>query len=104
METKLFFSTEICKLFLVGLVSDCFGYVFSMSIFNKGGNRKRERRYKIVRNRVFDWRLSPDCKLFLVALVSDCFGYVFSRPILNKHFSRRQSKTLKYYRRRSLET
>ena len=49
-------------------------------------NTINECRSKIVRNRVFDCRLSPDCKLFLVALVSDCFGYVFSRPIFNKYF------------------
>ena len=41
---------------------------------------------KVVRNRVFDCRMSPGCKLFLVDLVSDCFGYVFSRPIFNKHY------------------
>ena len=85
---------EKCKLFLVALVSDCFDYVFSRPIFNKhfrkaaieNVNTIDERRSKIVRNRIFDCRLSPDCKLLLVALVSDCFGYVFSRPILNKHF------------------
>ena len=57
--------TETCKLLLVALVSDYFGYVFSRPIFNEGGNRKvntnDERRSKIVRNRVFDCRLSPDC-------------------------------------------
>ena len=84
---------EKCKLFLVAVVSNCFGYVFSRPIFKNTSHRRQsktiitdERRSKIVRNRIFDCRLSPDCKLFLVALVSACFGYVFSRPILNKHF------------------
>ena len=83
-----------CKLFLVALVLDCFGYLFSRPIFNthfrytaiKNVNTIDERRSKIVRNRDFDCRLSPHCKLFLVALVLDCFGYLFSRPIFNIHF------------------
>ena len=78
---------ENCKL---ALVSDCFGYVFSRPIFNKHFTKVAiendytidERKSNIVRNRVFDCRLSPDCELFLAALVSDCFGYVFSRHIL----------------------
>ena len=56
-----------CKLFLEGLVSDCFGYVFSRPLFNKHFryaaiekvNTINERRSKIVINRVFDCRLPP---------------------------------------------
>ena len=34
-EKKIQQKHEKCKLFLVALVSDCFGYVFSRPIFNK---------------------------------------------------------------------
>ena len=85
---------EKCNLFLVALVSDCSGYVFIRPIFNKhfryatvkNVHTIDERRSKMVRNRVFDCRLSPDSKLFLVALVSDWFDYVLSRSLFNKHF------------------
>ena len=65
METYFFKQEhEKCKLFLVALVSDCFGYVFSRLIFNKhftlgaieNNNTIDECRSKIVRNRVFDCR------------------------------------------------
>ena len=64
------------KFFLVALVSDYFGYVFSGPIYNKhfiygaieNDNTIGERRSKIIRNRVFDCCLLPHCKLFLVAL------------------------------------
>ena len=73
---------EKCNLFLVALVSDYSGYVFSRPIFNKHFSYVAienihsidELRSKIVRNRVFYCRLSPDSKLVLVALVSDWFG------------------------------
>ena len=104
METKLFFSTETCKLFLAGLVLDSLAMysvgLYSIKVAIENVNIIDELYgSKIDRNRDFDCRLWPDCKLFLVALVSKCFGYVFSRPIFNKHFSRRQSKMLNYYLR-----
>ena len=82
------------ELFIVTLVSDCSGYVFSRPILNKHFRYAAienvytidKHRSKIVRNRVFDCRLWPNSKLFLVAVVLDWFGYVFSRPIFNKHF------------------
>ena len=85
---------EKCNLFLIALVSDCSGYVFSRPIFNKHFRSAAienvhtidEPRSKFVRNRVFDCHLSPDSKLFLGALVWDCFGYVLSRSLFNKHF------------------
>ena len=97
METIFLFQQkyEKCiKLFIVTLVSDCSGYVFSRPIFNKHFRYAAienvytidKHRSKIVRNRVFDCHLYPDSKLFLVAVVLDRFCYVFSRPKFNKHF------------------
>ena len=69
METNFFFfhqKYEKCiQLFIVTLVSDCSGYVFSRPIFNKHFRYAAienvytidKRRSKIVRNRVFGCRL-----------------------------------------------
>ena len=68
MEKKFFFQQkyEKCiKSFIVTLVSDCSGYVFSMPILNKHFRYAAlenvytidKLRYKIVRNRGFDYRL-----------------------------------------------
>ena len=86
METKLFFLTETCKLFLVALCWIVLA-MYSVGIYSikaaiENFNTIDERRSKIVRNIVINCRLSPDCKLFLAALVSVCFSFVFSWPIL----------------------
>ena len=68
MEKKFQQEHQKCKLFLVALVLDCFGYIFSRPIFNKhfrkeaieNDNTIDERGPKIVRNRGFFYcRLSP---------------------------------------------
>ena len=68
MEINIFFSTEnekCIQLFIVTLVSDCSGYVFSRPILKKHFRYAAienvytidKQRSKIVRNRVFDCRL-----------------------------------------------
>ena len=79
METKLFFQQnhKKCKLFKVALVSDCFGYMYSVGLYSINTSNRRQSKTLILSTSV---DLRSFKKEIMIAVCRPTVNYSYSSP------------------------